>query len=141
MSAHVHGLNHMPKQAIHSPHVHRSTAPLAHAVRTGHLVFVSGIPPFGPGGQVVRGDFAAQARQCLQNVRHILQEAGTDLQHVVKVNVFLDTRGDFEELNAIYREFFGDDPAQWPARTTVEARLPRKEFLLEIECVAEVPGA
>ncbi|MGQ3226977.1 MAG: RidA family protein [Hydrogenophaga sp.] len=41
-------------------------------------------------------------------------------------------------MNEIYREFFGNDPQTWPARTTVEARLPRKDFLLEIECVAEV---
>ena len=77
------------------------TAPLAHAVRTGHLVFVSCIPPFGPDRKAARGDFATQARQCLTNVRHILQEAGSGLEHVVKVNIFLDTRDDFEELNAI----------------------------------------
>jgi len=41
-------------------------------------------------------------------------------------------------MNEVYREFFGNVPMQWPARTTVEARLPRKDFLLEIECVAEV---
>jgi enamine deaminase RidA (YjgF/YER057c/UK114 family) len=55
------------------------------------------------------------------------------------VNVFLDRRADFDEMNEIYREFFGNDAMNWPARTTVEARLPRKDFLLEIECVAEVP--
>lgn len=44
--------------------------------------------------------------------------------------------GVFEQMNTIDREFFGNDPQQWPARTTVEARLPRGEFLLEIECVA-----
>jgi 2-iminobutanoate/2-iminopropanoate deaminase len=50
----------------------------------------------------------------------------------------MDRRDDFDEMNEIYKEFFGSEPSQWPARTTVEARLPRKEFLLEIDCVAEV---
>jgi enamine deaminase RidA (YjgF/YER057c/UK114 family) len=56
----------------------------------------------------------------------------------VKVNVYLDRISDFPEMNEIYREYFGSDPASWPARTTVEARLPSKEFLLEIDCVAEL---
>ena len=43
----------------------------------------------------------------------------------------------FDEMNEIYKEFFGSDQSGWPARTTVEARLPRKDFLLEIDCVAE----
>jgi reactive intermediate/imine deaminase len=128
----------MAKQVIYSPKVTRSKSPHAHAVRTGNLVFVSGCPPYFGDMQLVKGDFAAQMRQCLTNVQNILEEAGSSLQQVVKVNVFLDRRADFEEMNQIYREYFGNDPATWPARTTVEARLPRKDFLLEIECVAEV---
>jgi 2-iminobutanoate/2-iminopropanoate deaminase len=54
------------------------------------------------------------------------------------VNIYLDRRADFDEMNEIYKEFFGYEQSQWPARTTVEARLPRKDFLLEIDCVAEV---
>jgi len=128
------------KKVIYSPKVTRTKAPHAHAVKTGNLVFVSGCPAYFDDMQLAKGDFAAQMRQCMTNVKHILEEAGSSLEQVVKVNVFLDRRADFDEMNVIYREFFGNDPDTWPARTTVEARLPRKDFLLEIECVAEVEG-
>lgn len=128
----------MTKKAIYSSRVFRPSVPLAHAVVTGHLVFVSGIPPFEDDGSVAKGDFSRQAWRCLENVRAILEEAGSSMAKVVKVNVFVDNREDFAELNRIYREFFGEDQALWPARTTVEAKLPRPEFLLEIECVAEL---
>lgn len=128
----------MPKQVIYSPKVTRSKSPHAHAVRTGNLVFVSGLPGYYGDLQIARGDFGAQMRQALDNIRHILDEAGTSIDRVVKVNIFLEHRSDFEEMNAIYREYFGTDAERWPARTTVEARLPREDFLLEIECVAEV---
>jgi len=126
----------MSKTVIYSPNVPRATSPHCHAVKTGDLVFVSGCPPYYDGLQLVKGDFAAQMHQCMKNLRFTLEEAGSSLEKVVKVNVFLDRRADFEEMNAIYREYFGNDPDTWPARTTVEARLPRKDFLLEIECVA-----
>ena len=128
----------MAKKVIYSPKVTRTKAPHAHAVRTGNLVFVSGCPAYHGEMQLAKGDFPAQMRQSMTNVKNILEEAGSSLERVVKVNVFLDRRADFDEMNEIYREFFGNDPMMWPARTTVEARLPRKDFLLEIECVAEV---
>lgn len=129
----------MSKIAIYSPKVGRPSSPIAHAVRTGSLVFVSGLAPFDADLRVPKGDFPAQMRLCMENLVHVLAEAGTRLDRVVKVNVILDRRSDFEAMNAIYREFFGEDPAAWPARTTIEARLPRPDFLLEIECVAEMP--
>lgn len=128
----------MTKTVIYSPKVTRSKAPHAHAVKTGNLVFVSGCPGYFGEMQLAKGDFAAQMRQSLNNVKNILEQAGSSLEKVVKVNIFLDRRADFDEMNEIYREYFGNDPAMWPARTTVEARLPRKDFLLEIECVAEL---
>lgn len=124
------------KKSIYGTQVPRSTSPHCHATIAGGLVFVSGIPGFDAERRVAAGDFGAQMRQCLLNIQNILESAGTSLDKVAKVNVFLDNRADFEQMNTIYREFFGNDPQQWPARTTVEARLPREEFLLEIECVA-----
>jgi reactive intermediate/imine deaminase len=127
------------KKTIYSPKVTRTKSPHAHAVKAANFLFVSGCPAYYGDSQIVRGDFAAQMRQCLRNVQCILEEAGTSLANVVKVNVYLDRRADFEEMNEIYKEFFGSDPDNWPARTTIEARLPRKDFLLEIECIAAVP--
>lgn len=128
----------MTKTVIYSPRVTRTKAPLAHAVKTGNLVFVSGCPAYFGDMQLAKDDFAAQMRQCMTNVKNILEEAGSSLEQVIKVSVFLERRADIDEMNEIYREFFGNDPMNWPARTTVEARLPRKDFLLEVECVAEV---
>lgn len=127
----------MAKTAIYSPHVGRPRSPIAHAVRTGDLLFVSGAAPYDINLKIAKGDFSAQMRQCMDNLVNVLKAGGSSLDRVVKVNVFLDRRDDFETMNAIYAEYFGSDPASWPARTTVEARLPRADFLLEIECVAE----
>ena len=128
----------MARIVINNPALPRSKSPHSNAVRVGHLIFVSGFPGYDENVQVPKGDFAAQMRLALKNVKATLEYAGSSLEKVAKVNVYLDRRADFDELNEIYKEFFGNEPSQWPARTTVEARLPRKDFLLEIDCIAEV---
>ena len=127
----------MPRTIFNRPDLPRSNFPISNAVRIGNLIFVSGFPGYDENVQVAKGDFAAQMRQALKNVIATLEYAGSSIDKIGKVNIYLDRRADVDELNAIYREFFGDDPSQWPARTTIEARLPRKEFLVEIDCVAE----
>jgi 2-iminobutanoate/2-iminopropanoate deaminase len=127
----------MARTVINRPDLPRSNSPISNAVRIGNLIFVSGFPGYNEDVQVAKGDFATQMRQALKNVIATLEYAGSSIEKIGKVNIYLDSRADVEELNAIYREFFGNDPTQWPARTTVEARLPRKEFLIEIDCVAE----
>lgn len=128
----------MARIVINNPALPRSKSPHSNAVRIGNLIFVSGFPGYDENVQVPKGDFAAQTRLALKNVKATLEYAGSSLEKVAKVNVYLDRRADFDELNEIYKEFFGNEPSQWPARTTVEARLPRKDFLLEIDCIAEV---
>ncbi|MDE5462742.1 RidA family protein [Bradyrhizobium sp. CSS354] len=128
----------MARIVINNPALPRSKSPHSNAVRVGNLIFVSGFPGYDENVQVAKGDFAAQMRLALKNVKATLEYAGSSLEKVAKVNVYLDRRADFDELNEIYKEFFGNEPSQWPARTTVEARLPRKDFLLEIDCIAEV---
>ncbi|GMO93155.1 RidA family protein [Bradyrhizobium sp. TM239] len=127
----------MARVVINNPSLPRSKSPHSNAVKVGGLIFVSGFPGYDESVQVAKGDFAAQLRQALKHIKATLEYAGSSIDKVAKVNVYLDRRADFDELNEIYKEFFGNDPAQWPARTTVEARLPRKEFLLEVDCVAE----
>ncbi len=127
----------MARTVINNPALPRSNSPHSNAVKLGNLIFVSGFPGYGSDVQVKKGDFAAQLRQALQHLKATLDYAGSSLSKVGKVNVYLDRRADFDELNEIYKEFFGSDPEQWPARTTVEARLPRKDFLVEVDCVAE----
>lgn len=127
----------MARTIFNNPALPRSKSPHSNAVRIGNLIFVSGFPGYDENVQVAKGDFAAQMRQALKHIKATLEYAGSSIDKIGKVNIYLDRRADFDEMNEIYKECFGSDPSQWPARTTVEARLPRKEFLLEIDCVAE----
>jgi 2-iminobutanoate/2-iminopropanoate deaminase len=128
----------MARTIINNPELPRSNSPHSNAVRIGSLIFVSGFPGYDVNVKVPQGDFAAQMRNALNHIKSTLEYAGSSIDRIAKVNIYLDRRADFDEMNEIYREFFGHEPSQWPARTTVEARLPRKDFLLEIDCVAEI---
>lgn len=127
----------MARTIINNPMLPRSSSPHSNAVKVGGLIFVSGFPGYDENVQVPKGDFGAQMRLALKHIKETLEYAGSSVDKIAKVNVFLDRRSDFEEMNAIYKEFFGPDQEHWPARTTIEARLPRPDFLLEIDCVAE----
>ncbi|MGO8757497.1 MAG: RidA family protein [Terracidiphilus sp.] len=111
--------------------------PYAQGVRVGNLVFTAGQIPLDPvTGQVVPGSITEQTKRVLENLKAILEEAGTSLDRVVKATVFLKDLGDFPAMNAVYAEYLESD-GEAPARTTVEvSRLPRN-VLVEIELVAE----
>jgi 2-iminobutanoate/2-iminopropanoate deaminase len=126
----------MSRRIIMSDKVTRPKAPLSHAVKIGNLVFVSGTTPLYGERQLAKGDFAAQMHQVMKNIQTILEEAGTTLDKVAKVNVILTRIEDFEQMNTIYRIYFKD--GNYPARTTIEAPLAIDGMLLEIECIAEL---
>jgi 2-iminobutanoate/2-iminopropanoate deaminase len=123
------------RRVINPGRLAKPTVPLSNAVKVGNLVFVSGSTPIAPDGSIAKGDFAAQMRCVLENIKVILAEAGSSLERVVKVNVILVRISDFRTMNEIYRTYFRE--GNYPARTTIEARLAHPDFLLEIECVAE----
>ena len=127
----------MARTVYNNPNLFRSKSPFSNAVKIGNMLFVSGLPGYDENGVIPKGDFPAQMRNALKNLKAVLEYAGSSLDKVAKVNVYLDRRADFDEMNEIYQEFFGSDVSNLPARTTIEARLPRKDFLLEIDCVAE----
>ncbi|MCZ6549460.1 MAG: RidA family protein [Deltaproteobacteria bacterium] len=126
----------MAKEISLSDKVDRPRVPLLLAVKVGNLIFVSSTTPFSNDYQVAKGDFPAQMRQTMENVKAILEESVSSLDKVVKVNVILTRTTDFQAMNEIYRTYFKE--GHYPAQTTIEAKLASKEFLLEIECVAEV---
>ena len=126
----------MPKQIITSDKVAKPRVPLSPAVKVGNLVFVSGSTPFTTDYQIAKGDFPAQMHQVMKGLKALLEAAGSSLDKVVKVNVFLARIRDFPEMNEIYKTYFKE--GSYPARTTIEATMTNKDFLLEIECVAEV---
>ncbi len=109
--------------------------PVSSAVKAGKFVFVSGTPGFDKTGKLAVGDFAAQAKQVMDNITGTLKAAGTGWDRVVKVNVLLTRRTDFGEMNRVYSTYFAQ--GNYPARTTmVVTSLPQPDFLLEIECEA-----
>lgn len=126
----------MAKEISLSDKVDRPRVPLLLAVKVGNLIFVSSTTPFSNDYQVAKGDFPAQMRQTMENMKAILEESVSSLDKVVKVNVILTRTTDFQAMNEIYRTYFKE--GHYPAQTTIEAKLASKEFLLEIECVAEV---
>ncbi|KAA0076875.1 RidA family protein [Tardiphaga sp. P9-11] len=110
------------------------TPPLSYAARVGDLLFVSGIPGFDANGQLPE-QFEAQFGFVVRTIKRVLKDAGTDISHLVKVNVLLTRASDVAPMNALYAEAFGPPP--YPARTTcVVQALPNPAMLIEIECVA-----
>ena len=111
--------------------------PYSHAVRAGDFIFVSGQGPLDPAtNDFSFGSIEHEMRVVLNNIKLILEAAGSSLSDVVKCSVFLRDGGDFAAMNAVYGEYF-HDPA--PARATVQAaRLPR-DVRVEIDCIACVP--
>ena len=104
------------------------------AVKVGGFVFVSGQVALDPvTKKVVEGGVEAQTRRVLENVRAIVEAAGSSLERVVKVTVFLKDIKDFKKMNDVYCTYFVKNP---PARTAVQAQLPMPELLIEIEAIA-----
>ena len=114
----------------------KPAGPYSHAVVSGGFVFISGQGPVDPETGTMPDAFADQVRQTLENVRTILEAAGSGLDDVVKVNAYVTDLTRFQEFNEVYKEFFTHDP---PARTTVGTSL--LGFLVEIDCIAAVPEA
>ena len=125
----------MPNQHIPAPPGIKAP-PLSFAVRTGDLLFISGIPGFDAQGDLPAG-FEAQFANVVINIKRILGEAGATMRDLVKVNVLLTRTSDVAAMNALYASAFG--PAPYPARTTcVVVALPNPAMLIEIEAVASV---
>jgi 2-iminobutanoate/2-iminopropanoate deaminase len=108
--------------------------PYSQAIIAGELVFCSGQLPLDPSsGQLLTGSIEEQTRRVLDNLRAVLEEAGSSLKHVVKTTIFLADMNDFANVNAAYADYFEQEP---PARSTVQvARLPR-DARVEIEAIA-----
>ena len=109
-------------------------APLSPAVKANGFVFVSGLPPLDrKTGAVVKGDISAQTELSLENVKAALEAAGSSLDKVVKVVIYIANAAYFPTVNEIYARYFPRDP---PARTFVAVGSWPLEFDIEIECIA-----
>ena len=125
------------RQMIRSDRAPSGTGPYSPALIAGDYVFVSGQGALDPVTHEVLGETVAeQTRATLDNVKALLEAAGTSLADVVRVNAYLSSIDTFAEYNAVYEAVFRDEPR--PTRTTVGAALG-PGLLVEIDCIAYVP--
>jgi 2-iminobutanoate/2-iminopropanoate deaminase len=112
----------------------KAIGPYSQAIRANGFVFLSGQIPLDPKTQqVVEGDAAIQTERVLENLKGVVEAAGSALQRVVKTTVFLADMNDFAAMNEVYARYFATNP---PARSTVEvSRLP-KNVRVEIDLIA-----
>ena len=127
------------KSAISTDKAPAAIGPYSQAVRIGDYLFTSGQVALDPAsGQIVPGGIEEQTVRVLENLKAVLDAAGTSLENVVKTVVFLKNMGDFSAMNVIYARYFAPEGVVAPARSTVEvARLP-KDALVEIEVIASL---
>ena len=124
----------MDKKVIVSEKAPKALGPYSVAIRAGMFVFSSGQLGLVPhSGNLVPGGIEAETRQALTNIRNVLEDSGSGLDAVVKTIVFLKDMADFPKMNAVYAEFFPENP---PARSTVEVAALPKDGRVEIEAVA-----
>lgn len=123
-------------QTIHTDKAPAAIGPYVQGKIVGNLLFASGQVPLSPEtGEVVGTNIKEQTEQVLKNIRAILNEAGTDFDHVVKTTCFLSDMNDFVSFNEVYQTAF---KSEFPARSAVQvARLPL-DAKIEIEVIAEI---
>jgi 2-iminobutanoate/2-iminopropanoate deaminase len=102
----------------------KAIGPYSQAVKANGFIFTAGQIPFDPAtGQLLEGDVARQTARVLENLKAIVEAAGSSLDRAVKATVYLKDMNDFAAMNEVYARYFPKEP---PARSTVEAaRLPR----------------
>lgn len=112
----------------------KAIGPYSQAIKANGFIFMSGQIPFDPAtAKIIEGDIAAQTARVLENLKAIVEAAGSSLDRAVKATVFLKDMNDFAAMNEVYGKYFVVNP---PARSTIEvARLPR-DVRVEIDLIA-----
>jgi len=123
----------MERTIIQTDKAPKAIGPYSQAVKAGQFLFVSGQIPINPvTGELVKGDIQAETQQVLENLKAIIEKAGSTLKDVLKTTIFIKDMNNFSLINEIYEKYFLTDP---PARACVEvARLP-KDVNVEIEAI------
>jgi 2-iminobutanoate/2-iminopropanoate deaminase len=124
------------KTIISTERAPKAIGPYSQAVVANGWAFLSGQIPLDPAtNQIITGDIAAQTERVLENLKSVLEAAGSSLERVVKTTVYLKDMGEFAKMNEVYGRYFASNA---PARATVEAaRLPR-DVGIEIDCIASM---
>lgn len=124
----------MAHEVVETHGAPEAIGPYSQAIKAGDLLFTSGQIPIDPGtGQLISGGVKEQTARVLENLKAVLEAAGSSLANVIKTTVYLSDMNDFSQMNMVYAQFFDRTK---PARSTVEvSRLP-KDVKVEIDAVA-----
>ena len=123
----------MKREVINTKNAPGAIGPYSQGIIVGDFVYTSGQLPINPVTGVLETDIKVATKQSMENVKAILEEAGTSLENVVKTSIFLKDLNDFAAVNEVYGTYFTENP---PARSCVQvAKLP-KDAVLEIEVIA-----
>jgi 2-iminobutanoate/2-iminopropanoate deaminase len=123
-------------QPVQVPGVRSTGLPYSSGMISGNLVYTAGHGGYLSANNEPVTGIEAQTERCLEALGSVLKAAGTDFEHVIKVNVYLGNVRDFDAMNQVYRRYFPSSP---PARTTVGVSFVRSDMLIEIEMVAALP--
>lgn len=127
------------KQIVTAEQAPKAIGPYSHGVRACHFVYTSGQLGLDPAsGAMVEGGIEAETRQALKNLKAVLEAGGSSLEQVLKTTVFLRDINDFAKMNAVYAEFFTQNP---PARSAIQVAALPKNGAVEIEAVALVSAS
>lgn len=122
------------KQIIATDKAPKAIGPYSQAIVHNGIAYLSGQIPLDPAtGAMVEGDIVVQTERVLENLKAVLEAAGSGMDKVLKTTVFLKSMDDFPKMNEVYTRYFGQS---LPARSTVQAaKLPR-DVQVEIDCIA-----
>jgi 2-iminobutanoate/2-iminopropanoate deaminase len=127
----------MEKVIINTDKAPAAIGPYSQAIKLGNMLFTSGQIPLNPvTGELIATSAGEAAKQCLENLKAILEEAGTSLSNVVKTTVFLKDMNDFVSVNEVYATYFSE---KMTARSAVQVGKLPKDSLVEIEAIALIP--
>ena len=123
------------KEVIKTKNAPEAIGPYSQGQKVGNLVFTSGQIPIDPATGVLKTEIKEATKQSLENVKGILEAAGSSMEKAIKVVIYIKDMKDFSKVNEVYGEYFTNNP---PARSCVEvAKLPL-DALIEIEAIGEI---
>lgn len=126
----------MKLEMLNTDKAPEALGPYSQAVKAGEFLYCSGQIALIPGKmEIVEGGIQEQTKQVCENLKAVLEAAGSDLSKVIKTTCFLKDMGQFADFNEIYGKYFG---ARKPARACVEAAHLPKDVIVEVECIATV---
>ncbi len=126
----------MPKEAIHSDKAPAAIGTYSQAIRSGQFVFLSGQIPLDPVTmEIVGGDFEARVRQVLENLKAVAVQAGGDLDHIVKLTIYLTDLDNFATVNSVMADYFQEP---FPARAALGVAALPKGADVEAEAILSV---